>query len=135
MALLDLADPVVWLLTARDGERHGAMMATFVMPATLARARPRVLAAVSTTVATHALIERSGRFALQLLERAPRRPRLCARASSATCCATMPCWHERAADRGRRAGVRPLAAAARRRGCRRQLPPAAALCSLASASA
>jgi len=69
MTLTDLADPVVWLLTACDGERHGAMIATFVMPATLSRARPRVLAAISTTVATHALIDRSGRFALQLLAR------------------------------------------------------------------
>lgn len=69
MPLADLADPVVWLLTACDGERHGAMIATFVTPATLSRARPRVLAVISAAIATHALIDRSGRFALQLLER------------------------------------------------------------------
>lgn len=69
MALTDLADPVVWLVTVCDAGRHGAMIATFVMPATLSAERPRVLAAISNAIATHALIDRSGRFALQLLER------------------------------------------------------------------
>jgi flavin reductase (DIM6/NTAB) family NADH-FMN oxidoreductase RutF len=66
-SVFDLLDPEVYVISASDGERDGAMVATWVMPATLAPDHPRALVALSKASFTLELIRRSGRFVIQLL--------------------------------------------------------------------
>lgn len=68
MSLFALADPVVYLVSARAGDERGGLIASWVTPATLAAARPRVLVVLALETHTQRLVEASGRFALQLLE-------------------------------------------------------------------
>ena len=68
MSLFEQADPAVYLVSARAGERRGGMIASWVSQATLAAARPRALVVVAAGNRTRDLIEASGRFALQLLD-------------------------------------------------------------------
>ena len=68
MSLFELADPAVYLVSARDGAQRGGMIASWVTQATLASERPRALVVLATGNRTQRLVEASGRFALQLLD-------------------------------------------------------------------
>jgi tRNA(Arg) A34 adenosine deaminase TadA len=68
VSLFEHADPAVYLVSARDGEQRGGMIASWVSQATLAFARPRALVVLSMGNRTQRLVEASGRFALQLLD-------------------------------------------------------------------
>lgn len=68
-SLFAYVDPVLWLVTAHHQDRDNGMIATWVTPASLAPERTRVVAAISKASFTLELIERSGRFAVQLLGR------------------------------------------------------------------
>ncbi len=67
-SLFSLANPVVYLVSARSGAERNGLIASWVTQATLAARRPRALAVISSDCRTNALIRESGRFALQLLE-------------------------------------------------------------------
>jgi len=68
-SIFELTNHEVFLLTARHAGRDSAMIATWIVPATLAPDAPRVLAALSLSNFTVELVSRSGRFALQMLAR------------------------------------------------------------------
>ena len=68
LSLFEQADPAVYLVSARAGDRRGGMIASWVSQATLAAGRPRALVVVAAGNRTRGLIEASGRFALQLLD-------------------------------------------------------------------
>jgi phosphoribosylanthranilate isomerase len=67
MSIFGRADPEVYLITARHEEQDGGMIATWVVPGTLARGFGRVLAVLSARSHTRGLIERSGRFVVHAL--------------------------------------------------------------------
>jgi flavin reductase (DIM6/NTAB) family NADH-FMN oxidoreductase RutF len=67
-AVLAALDPEVWLVTARAGERQGALIATSVSTASIVPAAPRVLVGIAPGQHTWELIEASGVFALHLLD-------------------------------------------------------------------
>jgi flavin reductase (DIM6/NTAB) family NADH-FMN oxidoreductase RutF len=60
-------DRELWLLTARDGERHGGLIATFVSQASIAPHLPRVVVGLAKQHYTRQLVEASRRFVLHLL--------------------------------------------------------------------
>jgi flavin reductase (DIM6/NTAB) family NADH-FMN oxidoreductase RutF len=62
-----LYDPPLWLVTARDGERRGGLVATFAVRASIVAELPRMAVGVAKHHHTWGLIEGSGRFALQLV--------------------------------------------------------------------
>lgn len=66
--VLDVVDPPLWLVTAADGERHGGLIATFAVRASIVEALPRMVLGIAKQHHTWELIEASGRFALHLLE-------------------------------------------------------------------
>lgn len=57
----------VWAVTARHGDRTGAQVATWVMPASLATGVTRAVLILSPSNFTVGLVEASGRLVLQLL--------------------------------------------------------------------
>lgn len=65
--IFSLVNHEVYVLTARHGERENGQVATWIMPATLARGHARVTAVISRRNFTHGLLEASGRFALSML--------------------------------------------------------------------
>jgi flavin reductase (DIM6/NTAB) family NADH-FMN oxidoreductase RutF len=60
-------DPALWLVTAAAGPARGGLVATFVSPASIVPALPRVLVGVAKQHHTWGLIEASGAFALHML--------------------------------------------------------------------
>jgi guanine deaminase len=70
--LFALTDPAVWLVTSRLGDERAGMIATWVSQASLSARRPRALAVLSIEARTRRALDRSGRFALQLLDRSQR---------------------------------------------------------------
>jgi flavin reductase (DIM6/NTAB) family NADH-FMN oxidoreductase RutF len=73
MAIQDAAavwartDRPLWLITAQAGARRGGMMATFVSPASIVPALPRVLIGIAVHHHTRELIEASGVFGLHTI--------------------------------------------------------------------
>ncbi len=65
--ILSLTNHEVYVLTARHGGKENGQVATWIMPATLARGFDRVVAVVSRANFTHGLLEASGQFALNML--------------------------------------------------------------------
>ncbi len=65
--IFSLVNHEVYVLTARHEGRENGQIATWVMPATLARGFARVSAVVSRRNYTHGLLAASGRFALSML--------------------------------------------------------------------
>jgi flavin reductase (DIM6/NTAB) family NADH-FMN oxidoreductase RutF len=59
-------DPVLWLVTARFGDKQSGLIATLVQKASVAPAFPRMLATISKNHYTWELIEQSRSFALHL---------------------------------------------------------------------
>jgi flavin reductase (DIM6/NTAB) family NADH-FMN oxidoreductase RutF len=66
-AVLGRLDSCVFVLTAAAGNRHNGQIVAWVMPATIVPDVPRVLLGVGRFTYTRELVERSGRFALNLL--------------------------------------------------------------------
>jgi flavin reductase (DIM6/NTAB) family NADH-FMN oxidoreductase RutF len=66
-SLFSLTNHELHVVTARDGERRGGQLASWVLPATLVPDRPRAVVLLSPANHTHDLIRASGRFALSLL--------------------------------------------------------------------
>jgi flavin reductase (DIM6/NTAB) family NADH-FMN oxidoreductase RutF len=62
-----LTDREVWIVTARDGERTGGLVATFVNQASIVPELPRVLVGLATQHHTTELVEASGALALHLI--------------------------------------------------------------------
>jgi flavin reductase (DIM6/NTAB) family NADH-FMN oxidoreductase RutF len=62
-----LTDRELWIVTARDGERTGGLVATFVNQASIVPNLPRVLVGLATQHHTTELVEASGAFALHLI--------------------------------------------------------------------
>lgn len=60
-------DRELWLLTARDGDQTGGLIATTVMSASISPAAPRVVVGISRQHATWHLVQQTQRFCLQLL--------------------------------------------------------------------
>ena len=58
----------VWIVTAAHGEHRGGLAATFVNPASIVPAMPRVVAGISKAHETWKLIEASGSFAAHLVD-------------------------------------------------------------------
>jgi flavin reductase (DIM6/NTAB) family NADH-FMN oxidoreductase RutF len=58
----------VWIVTATHGGRRGGLVATFVNPASIVREMPRLVAGIAKTHETGELIERSGAFAIHLVD-------------------------------------------------------------------
>lgn len=66
--LFAAVDPAVWLISAYDGNRRNALIATFVSQASIVPRMPRLLVGIATQHYTWELIRRSGTFAAMLLE-------------------------------------------------------------------
>ncbi len=66
-AVLRQLDPALWVVTARDGERRGGLVATFVSIASIVPEMPRMLVALGKSHRTWELVERSGSMALHLI--------------------------------------------------------------------
>ncbi|MBI5645442.1 MAG: flavin reductase [Ignavibacteriae bacterium] len=66
-SIFSMTDHELYVVTARDGSRENGQIATWIMPATLVPESPRVVAVLSPMNMTHELIERSGRFVLNML--------------------------------------------------------------------
>jgi flavin reductase (DIM6/NTAB) family NADH-FMN oxidoreductase RutF len=66
--LFERVDREVWIVTAAHDGRRGGLVATFVAPASIVRAMPRIIAGIAKTHETWKLIEASGAFAAHLLE-------------------------------------------------------------------
>lgn len=66
-SVLERLDPPLWLLTSAAGADQGGLIATFVTPASIVRAAPRMLVGLAMHHYTWRLVERSGAFALHLL--------------------------------------------------------------------
>jgi flavin reductase (DIM6/NTAB) family NADH-FMN oxidoreductase RutF len=60
--------PPLWVVTSADGNRRGGLIATTVAQASIVGAMPRQLITVNKRHNTHALIERSGAFAMHLID-------------------------------------------------------------------
>ena len=65
--VLDLYDPPLWLVTARQGGQRGGFIATFVVRASIVPDLPRMVIGVAKHHHSWGLIQVSGRFALHLL--------------------------------------------------------------------
>ncbi|HWB12789.1 MAG TPA: flavin reductase family protein [Pirellulales bacterium] len=65
--IVGLTDRELWIVTARDGQQRGGLVATFVCAASLVEELPRMLIALATQHHTHQLIEASGAFGLHLI--------------------------------------------------------------------
>ena len=65
--LLELGDPVLWIVTARAGERASGLVATFVNSASIAPECPRVIVGLAHSHHTWQLVEASNAFALHLI--------------------------------------------------------------------
>ena len=65
--IFSLTNHEIYVLTAAHQGRENGQVATWIMPATLARGYDRLVAAISRNNFTHGLLEGSGRFALSLL--------------------------------------------------------------------
>ena len=68
MSLFQVANPSVYLVSARHGDERAGMIATWITQATLSAQRPRLLAVISTDTHTQRLIRASRHFAVQLLD-------------------------------------------------------------------
>jgi len=67
LAITRRLDPTLWVVTAADARGPGGLVATFVSPASIAGAAPRMLVGVARRHHTWQLIEASGAFGLHLL--------------------------------------------------------------------
>jgi flavin reductase (DIM6/NTAB) family NADH-FMN oxidoreductase RutF len=67
VSLFDKLQREIWLLTAADGSRRGGLIASFVCPASIVPALPRVIVGIARQHHTWELIEAGGTFALHLL--------------------------------------------------------------------
>lgn len=67
-AALRLLDRELWIITAADGLRRGGLIATWVMPASIDRQRPALLAAIGPNHYTAELVQASRSFAAHLLK-------------------------------------------------------------------
>jgi flavin reductase (DIM6/NTAB) family NADH-FMN oxidoreductase RutF len=68
--IFDELDRELWLVTARAGELCSGLVATYAAQVSLVPELPRVMIALAKQHFTHALIERSGAFALHLVDEA-----------------------------------------------------------------
>lgn len=66
-AVFHLYDPPLWLVTARDDERRGGCIATFVVRASIVPELPRMVIGIARHHFTWRLIESANAFALHLL--------------------------------------------------------------------
>jgi len=66
-SIFSLTNHEIYVLTARAGENENGQIATWIMPATLARDSARIVAVLSQQNSTWSLIEQSGRFVLTML--------------------------------------------------------------------
>jgi flavin reductase (DIM6/NTAB) family NADH-FMN oxidoreductase RutF len=62
VSLFELADPAVYLVSARAGADRGGMIASWVAQASLAAERPRALVVVAAHNRCQRLIEASGAY-------------------------------------------------------------------------
>jgi flavin reductase (DIM6/NTAB) family NADH-FMN oxidoreductase RutF len=69
-AVFDQTDRELWIVTARAGERVGALVATFVNQASIVPEMPRVVVGLAKQHYTSTLVEESGAFALHLIAEA-----------------------------------------------------------------
>jgi len=60
-------DRALWIVTAADGPRRGGLLVSFLTPASLDPAQPRLLAGIAPNHFTHELIVPSRAFAAHLL--------------------------------------------------------------------
>ena len=67
MSLFQVANPSVYLVSARHGDERAGMIATWITQATLSAQRPRLLAVISTDTHTQRLIRASRHFVVQTL--------------------------------------------------------------------
>jgi flavin reductase (DIM6/NTAB) family NADH-FMN oxidoreductase RutF len=65
--IFDQLDRELWVVTARDGQRCSALVATYVARVSLVPALPRVTIAIAKHHFTHELIEASGAFCMHLV--------------------------------------------------------------------
>ena len=65
--LLEHNDPLLWIVTARAGDRTGGLVATFVNSASIVPDCPRVTVGLAHSHHTWELVEASDAFALHLL--------------------------------------------------------------------
>jgi len=61
-------DPAVWLVTSRYGDASGGLIATFVNEASIVPECPRMVIGLSRQHHTTSLVDKSGGFALHLLD-------------------------------------------------------------------
>ncbi len=66
-SIFSLTDHEIYAITAKHNNSSSAMIATWVIPATLVATRPRIVAAISSQNYTYQLIRKSKQFACQLL--------------------------------------------------------------------
>jgi flavin reductase (DIM6/NTAB) family NADH-FMN oxidoreductase RutF len=70
LSLLESGDSVLWIVTARSGQRTGGLVATFVNAASITPQCPRVIVGLARSHHTWELVETSGAFALhQIVEK------------------------------------------------------------------
>jgi flavin reductase (DIM6/NTAB) family NADH-FMN oxidoreductase RutF len=66
-SVLRLVDREVWIITASNGARRGGLTATWVLPASVDRQRPMLVAGIATNHFTAELIDAQRAFAAHLL--------------------------------------------------------------------
>jgi flavin reductase (DIM6/NTAB) family NADH-FMN oxidoreductase RutF len=66
-SILSLTNHELYIVTAAHEGVENGQIATWIMPSTLVRERPRIVAVFSPQNLTHRLIEASGRFVLNML--------------------------------------------------------------------
>jgi flavin reductase (DIM6/NTAB) family NADH-FMN oxidoreductase RutF len=67
-SVLERVDREIWIVTAAWAGRRGGLAATFVNPASIVAAMPRIVAGIGKRHETWKLIEDSGAFAVHLLD-------------------------------------------------------------------
>jgi flavin reductase (DIM6/NTAB) family NADH-FMN oxidoreductase RutF len=68
IAVFERVEREVWIVTAAHGGRRGGLAATFVYPASIVPAMPRLVVGIAKTHETRKLIEASGSFATHLVD-------------------------------------------------------------------
>jgi flavin reductase (DIM6/NTAB) family NADH-FMN oxidoreductase RutF len=66
-SILSLTNHELYIVTAAHDGKENGQIATWIMPSTLVKNRPRIVAVFSPQNLTHRLIEASGRFVLNML--------------------------------------------------------------------
>ncbi|HEY3394044.1 MAG TPA: flavin reductase family protein [Lacipirellulaceae bacterium] len=67
LKIFDRLDRELWLVTARAGDNHSGLIATYVARVSLVPALPRITISIAKHHFTHELIEASGAFGMHLV--------------------------------------------------------------------